>query len=129
MPDRIPQMQAEIAALKKKISRIEIYTILGIAIGLLRLVWPMSPGGAVPIPAAQTQSVKIGEHAPINTPSDHADYLTVAQVAKDLGLSERTVLTAIAEDRIFPEPTKPGGRAWAIDRNYRYLPPSTADSR
>lgn len=79
MPDRIPQMQAEIAALKKEI---RIYFIISITIGLLRLVWPMAPGGGTAPPAHQTQSVKIGEHSPVNAPSDHAEFLTVKQAAE-----------------------------------------------
>lgn len=113
--------------------------ILGACSFLLNLYRTLQPPPSVPIavPATQNQSVKIGQ-TPETPPgtvtaAEHLETLTVQQVARELGISDRAVIAAIAEDRILPEPSKPGNRAWAIAKDYRYLPPSqpltAADSR
>ena len=56
------------------------------------------------------------------------EYFTVSEVAEREGLSDRTIITAIEQGRIIPNPNRTG-RAWQISRDYRYQPPTTADSR
>lgn len=127
MSHRIPEMENRITKIENKMNWL---LALGILSFLLTLYRTLQLPGTAPqtVPATQNQSVKIGQ-TPETPPgtvtaAEHLETLTVQQVARELGISDRAVITAIAEDRILPEPSKPGNRAWAIAKDYRYLPPS-----
>ena len=127
---RLNEMEAKIQTLERKIGWLTIFAIANLAISAAKLLFPQlaipSHAPATPAPVHQQQNVQLGSTP---EPSDHAESYTVRQVAEELDLSERAVITAIDQGRIQPPPTKPGGRAWAIARDYRYLPPTAALSR
>lgn len=125
MHTQIPLMQAEIATLKTEMRSLKWWVIGGVLANLIIKLFVPHATTAAHTPAAQNQSVKIGDTSAI-TPA--RDYQTTAEFAAANGISERLVIQHIADNRLDPPPTK-SGRAWAISADCRILPQSAAISR
>ena len=123
-------MEVRIDKLEKAVTRIEIWVIIGAIISVLMRCLPVPQ--APPAPATNGSG---NSHVQIATSPEslaesesRREYFTVSEVAEREGLSDRTIISAIEQGRIVPAPNRTG-RAWQISRDYRYQPPTTADSR
>jgi hypothetical protein len=126
MENKISTMEAKIEELARDVRHSKwIYvsgTILSLTLTALRFFIPLPQQ---PAPAANTNSVNIGDATPTTT--TQRDFLTVHEVAAREGLSARTITEYISAGRIDPPPTRNGTRPWAIAADYRILP-LTADN-
>jgi len=98
-------------------------TILNVILKLLSLPVPYQ----APPPSPQSVGSSIVHIGANPKPESKRTFLTVKDVAEKEGVSERTVITAISQGRITPQPER-DGRAWNIAADYRFLPITTADS-
>ena len=128
--DRIPKMEAEIRALREIVQdiprQIKITKWLVIGCAVFNLILKFFPVPA-PIPyqhplppqsVGSNNAVQIGANP---KPESKRVYLTVKDVAERENVSERTIITAISQGRIEPQPER-DGRAWTISADYRFLP-------
>jgi len=129
-------MEADIIALREIVQdiprQIKITKWLVIGCAIFNLILKFFPIPA-PIPyqhqippqsVGSNNAVQIGANP---KPESQRVFLTVKDVAEKEGVSERTVITAISQGRISPQPER-DGRAWTIAADYRFLPITTADS-
>ena len=126
-------METRINELELKLTR-ELSTIRWITIvsAILGIALKFVPAPQPPSPATNGSG---NSHVQIATSPEslaesesRREYFTVGEVAEREGLSDRTIISAIEQGRIIPAPNRTG-RAWQISRDYRYQPPTTADSR
>lgn len=101
--------------------------IAGVIAAVMNLV--MYGPVAMPAPANQHTSIITGSADTSKLAGDesHTTVLDTATVAKQTGLSVRTIEDYIAKGRIVPAPIK-GSRSWEIAADYRILPQSAAVS-
>jgi len=126
--DRIPKMEAEIIALREIVQdiprqiRITKWIVIGCAAFNLILKLLSTPiPYQHPIPpqsVGSNNAVQIGANP---KPESKRTFLTVKDVAEKEGVSERTVISAISQGRISPQPER-DGRAWTVAADYRFLP-------
>jgi len=126
--DRIPKMEAEIIALREIVQdiprqiRITKWIVIGCAafnliLKLLSTPIPYQPT-IPPQSVGSNNAVQIGATP---KPESKRTFLTVKDVAERENVSERTIITAISQGRISPQPER-DGRAWTIAADYRFLP-------
>jgi len=125
MQNQINGMEVRIDKLEKAVQRIEIWVIIGAVISIAMRCLPAPQVSAPPAPAPQSSG---NSHVQIATSPEslseiesRREYYTVDEVARKEGKSARTVISDIESGKIDPPPAKIG-RAWAISREYRYLP-------
>ena len=120
-------MQARLLTVEKRSLRIEIATWFSVGVTLLRMALPAKFDApqtqqAPPSTENHNTSVNVGG---VKEPEPQRDWLTVAEVAKKEGKSERTITDYITAGRIEFERT---GRAYRIPKTYLITPPLTADN-
>jgi len=69
-----------------------------------------------------SQNVNVGKaEAPLEELATARDYVTTADIAKRMNVTDRAVIDWISEGRIEPMPVK-SGKSWVIAKNFRILP-------
>ena len=121
-------MEAEIIALRELIQdiprqiKITKWLVVGCAaFNLILKFFPIPVPYQHPIPpqsVGSNNAVQIGANP---KPESKRTFLTVKDVAERENVSERTIITAISQGRISPQPER-DGRAWTIAADYRFLP-------
>lgn len=126
MESEITDLKKSVADIAKQAATTKWIVIGGIIINVaLKLQVPASQPPAIPAQSVgSNNSVHVGA-AP--KPESKRTFLTVKEVAERENVSERTIITAISQGRIAPQPER-DGRAWTISANYRFLPIIAADS-
>jgi len=117
MEKKMEKLENEMLSLKKEISGLRLWIIVGIVINIIMGVWKIyHPTSGVPL--SNQNNVRIGGAEVVDP---QRDYLTTEEVAAKEGVSVRPVVQWIAEGKISPAPEQ-GARAWRIAANYRILP-------
>lgn len=124
MESRLTNLEKTVDAIAARQKVNTALLVIGLAASILRLFFPGGFGAHSPAPA-NTNSVKIGV---AEERQADREYLTVADMAKRLDVSPRTVTEWIAQGRFEPPPAKTD-RAWIFAADSRIQPPTTADSR
>ena len=112
-------MEVEIKALKNRINAVLAMSSISLFVTILKL-FMMFPESEIK-PPTNTNSVQIGD---LKT-KPQRDHLTTDEVAEREGVTARTVISWIEQNRIYPAPIK-SERAWIIAADYRILPQITA---
>ncbi len=126
---RIPQMENRISLIEKKMNWLLVMSAISVAVAIFKAAQTASIPQAQP-PTIPAQSV--GSNNAVNIgatpkPESKRTFLTVKDVAERENVSERTIITAISQGRIEPQPER-DGRAWVVSADYRFLPIIAADS-
>ncbi len=110
--------------IRENFRRLNWLLITGIVVGLLNLLISRNPLPAT-LPSHQSTSVNVGDAAEDITTNSGRTWLTVQEVAKREGITDRTILNYIDARMIEPEPTK-HGKEWQISEKYRIVPKNAA---
>jgi len=127
--EQIQKMEAEILDLKRSVAEVakqatatKYIVIAGVILNVLfKLIVDcknQSPPTIPPQSVGSNNAVQIGANP---KPESKRTFLTVKDVAERESVSERTIITAISQGRIAPQPER-DGRAWTIAADYRFLP-------
>lgn len=109
----------DLGELKSDAKTLKWLVLSGVLVGLLNLV--IRPAASI-APQSQNTSIRTGATAGEDAEiTSHREKLTVGDVAKNEGVTERAVLQWIDAKQITPPPVKLG-KSWVIARDYRKLP-------
>lgn len=112
-------MENEIKALKNRVNAVLAMSAISLFVTILKLAIVVSDSD-IQAPS-NNNSVQIGD---VKT-KPQRDHLTTDEVAEREGVTARTVISWIEQNRIYPAPIK-SERAWIIAADYRILPQLTA---
>jgi len=114
-------MEQEIRALKIRVNFLLAMSAISLLLSFIKAVYLATSAPDAP---TNTNSVQIGD---VKT-KPQRDHLTTDEVAEREGVTARTVISWIEQNRIFPAPVK-SDRAWIISADYRILPQLTASKQ
>lgn len=114
---RTKMLETTVANIDATLKKLNWLIIAGVIVGILNLVI-RNPA----VPASHQQSVNVGHAEPGSALVETArDYVTTADIAKRMNVTDRAVIDWISEGRIEPMPVK-SGKSWVIAKNFRILP-------
>jgi len=119
---RMDDMENEIKTIKKTLNAVLAMSSVSLFLTIMKIILILPD--YEPTAPSNNNSVQIGD---VKT-KPQRDHLTTEEVAEREGVTARTVISWIEQNRIYPAPVK-SDRAWIISADYRILPQLTANQQ